>query len=135
MSSAWTVTDNQKTSVTPLSGNRGGNRPQDEVSRKRGPALTKSRQAQVDGSKQTILVEYLFRVVERTLAMVNSPGGRILMLWQLVLMGYFGAWLGLPEGTTLGRVALIALLVTLARNPKAPGLLETLSSLLVKNQR
>lgn len=72
-----------------------------------------------------------FLVFERVLKDLPTPGGRILILSILVLVGY------LTRGhRELGSAAFIALLWVLARHPTSPSVLEAiLAFILNRSQR
>ena len=73
-----------------------------------------------------------FKVLERHLRALETPGGRILVLLALVAAGYGGAALKIPHADRLGATSLIALLLVLARNPRSPGFLGALLCMLKK---
>ena len=66
----------------------------------------------------------LFLVLERLCRVVATPGGRILVLLLLVILGYAGAMFRIRFAEQLGGSALIALLLVLARHPASPGLVS-----------
>jgi hypothetical protein len=75
----------------------------------------------------------LFLVLERLCRVVATPGGRILVLLFLVILGYVGAACRIPFAEHLGASALIFLLLVLARRPASPGLLAALLAFLKRN--
>jgi hypothetical protein len=66
-------------------------------------------------------LERPFKVLERILRNLESPGGRILVLLVLAVTGYVCAAFKIPHAEQLGASSLIALLLVLARNPRSPG--------------
>jgi hypothetical protein len=74
----------------------------------------------------------LFLVLERLCRVVATPGGRILVLLFLVMLGYAGAMFRIPFAEHLGASAAIVLLLVLARHPASPGLLGAVLAMLKK---
>jgi hypothetical protein len=68
----------------------------------------------------------VFIVVERTLTLVQAPGGRILIAMWLVVLSLFASWMRVPLADRFGEVSYIALVVLLVRDPRRVGLIALL---------
>ena len=83
-------------------------------------------------SASTSSLDRTFDAFERFIKNLATPGGRIFVLLILVLGGYIGAAVGVSGAESLGAASLIVLLLVLARDPRSPGLLTGLLTLLKK---
>jgi len=77
-------------------------------------------------------LETAFYFYERFLQTLASPGGRTFILILLVFGGYGAGAISVPGAQSVGASALIILLLVLARDPRSPGLLTALLSLIKK---
>jgi hypothetical protein len=80
-----------------------------------------------------ITFESTFKAFERLLKNLETTGGRILLLFLLVMAGYGGAACGFPRAEELGGASLIVLLLVLGRNPRSSGFLAGLLSIFKGN--